>query len=83
MDIQIRIKRTIQEDAYISIPWTEAIMSKKADGTLELDTEKLVALAVETGNKPDVEWKQENLVINPHPIQCPKPDERKIFIDCQ
>jgi hypothetical protein len=83
MDIQLRLQRTIQEDAYISIPWTEAIMSKKADGTLELDTEKLVALAIETGNKPGVEWKQENLVINPHPIQGPKPDERKIFIDCQ
>jgi hypothetical protein len=83
MDIQLRLQRIIQEDAYISIPWTEAIMRKKADGTLELDMEKLVALAVETGNNPDVEWKQESLSIEPHPIQGPKPDERKLFIDCQ
>jgi hypothetical protein len=83
MNIQLRLQRTIQEDAYISIPWTEEIMRRNADGTAELDTEKLVALAVEVGENPGVEWKQESLSIEPHPIQGPKPEERKIFIDCQ
>ena len=77
--IALRVRRVTFEDAYIAVPVTDAIMKPKEDGTLGIDFEALVAEAIRISNDSRVEWRIESSHLEPHPLQGPKPDDRKSF----
>lgn len=77
--IQIRLSRITLEDAYVSVPVTDAITLEKEDGTLGIDFEKLKREAVKWGMDPRVEWQVENLTIDLHATQGARPAERNSF----
>jgi hypothetical protein len=77
--LTLRVRRTTYEDAYVSVPVTSAILKQKEDGTLGIDFEAFVAEAVRISQDPRVEWKVEEHKTEPHPIQGPKPEDRRSF----
>ncbi|MBO9699525.1 MAG: hypothetical protein J7604_04900 [Sporocytophaga sp.] len=77
--IAIRLQRITHEDAYLSVPLTKDVTKEKEDGSLGIDFEKLVAEAVKLSQDPKVEWKIETVHLEPHPVQHPKPEDRKSF----
>jgi len=76
--IAFRLRRIVYEDAYVSIPVTEAVMKSEpeADGTRRLDTDKLIAEAIALGKNEAAEWCVEETQTTPHPVQQPKPEVR-------
>lgn len=77
--VALRVRRTTHEDAYVSVPATDAIMKPNDDGTYGIDFEKFVTEAIRLSQDPRVEWKVEEVMTDAHPIQQPKPDHRKGF----
>lgn len=77
--ILLRVRRTIHEDAYISVPVTTAIMKQNEDGSFALDPEALVVEAAKLAASADVPWATEATTIEPHPIQQPMPEGRTCF----
>lgn len=77
--VMLRLQRITYEDAYVAVPVTESIMSKKEDGTLGIDADALVAEALRISEDERVEWQVESVEVMPHPTQGPKPDGRKSF----
>ncbi|MEV6898505.1 hypothetical protein [Amycolatopsis sp. NPDC051372] len=71
--ISVRLQRTTVEEAYVSVPVSEAVLrdGPEADGSMRLDPEKVMAAAVELGRA--AEWSAEDLRVTPHPIQKPRP----------
>ncbi|MFC9817347.1 hypothetical protein ACFVJM_35445 [Streptomyces virginiae] len=69
--ISVRLQRTTVEEAYVSVPVTDAVMQREPadDGSwsYRLDTDKLFAAAVELGNEAD--WLSEGQQTVVHPIQ--------------
>lgn len=78
--IQLRIKRTTVEDAFVSVPVTSSMMKEKEDGNLGIDGDKLLEQALKLGKESGVEWKVEDVTIEPHGLQGPKPEDRKEFV---
>ena len=77
--ILLHVRRIIHEDAYVSVPVTDAIMTPKEDGTFGLDTDALIAEALGISNDPRVEWRRESSITEPHPTQQPLPEGRTSF----
>jgi len=77
--LSLRVRRITFEDAYVSVPVTSSITKPKDDGTLGIDFEAFVAEAVRISIDPRVEWKAEESRTEPHPMQGPKPEDRKSF----
>jgi hypothetical protein len=79
--IQLRIRRTIHEDAYINVPVTAELLKPEPnpDGTRGLDFNALVRAAVRLGANPAVEWKVEDSAMDVHPVQGPRPEGRSVF----
>ena len=77
--ILLHVRRIIHEDAYVSVPVTDAIMMQKEDGTFGLDTEAFIAEAIRISTDPRVEWRQESSITEPHPTQQPLPEDRTSF----
>ena len=77
--IQLRLKRTIVEDAYVSVFVTDSIMKVKEDGSTGIDFEKFVKEAIALGENSEVDWQIESSVIEAHSIQKNRPEERKSF----
>ena len=77
--IAIRLRRITFEDAYLSVPLTNAITKKQEDGSYGVDFEKFVAEAIHLGQDSKVEWKTETVQLEPHPSQNPVPEDRKNF----
>lgn len=79
--ILVHVRRVIHEDAYIGVPVTSAIMKKEKepDGTYRIDPEKFQAETIRISESLGVEWRQENVSIEPHPIQQPLPVGRVQF----
>lgn len=70
--IQLRLRRTTTEHCFVSVPVTSEILDLQADGTGRVNAEKMFALAVEMASNATIKWHQEEVVIEPHPIQRPK-----------
>lgn len=68
----MRVQRTTVEQAYVSVPVTDAVMQDEpaADGSYRLDGEKLFAAAVELG-RGVATWQLEEREVAVHPIQGP------------
>ena len=69
--VRFRLQRTTTEVASISVPWTEDLTLRRADGSQGIDVEKVVRRAIQLGQSPDVDWQQEQSKIELHPIQPP------------
>jgi hypothetical protein len=72
--ISVRLCRITTEEAYVSVPVTEALMQSEpdADGAFHLDDAKVVAEAVAMGSRLS-SWQVEEQDIQPHPIQKAPP----------
>jgi hypothetical protein len=77
--LALRVRRITYEDAYVAVPVTSTILKQKEDGTLGIDFEAFVAEALRISKDPRVEWKVEELKTEPHPVQGPKPEDRRSF----
>jgi hypothetical protein len=77
--IMFRLRRVTAEDAYVAVPVTAELMNPEptADGTFRLNTDSLWAEALRIGEDPRVEWRTESIATEPHPVQGPKPEDRK------
>ena len=73
-----RLQRTTTEYAYISVPVTDDLVIRQADGNGRIDVDAMVRRAIEMGESPEVTWYPESEDIQPHPIQkAPEPEERQ------
>ena len=77
--MQLRLKRTIIEDCYISVPLTSLMMREKEDGSLGIDVEKFIKEGIKLSENYEVDWRIEDSIIEAHPIQAVRPEERKLF----
>lgn len=77
--IALHLRRTIQQDAFVAVPLTNAITRQNEDGTASIDFEAFVAEAVRISQREGVDWQIEESVTEPHPIQCPLPEGRKSY----
>lgn len=74
--IGLRLRRIVVEDAFIAVPVTDRIMQVDHDGTHRIDPEKFASEAQRIGADPRVEWRAEEVTIEPHPLQTPRPADR-------
>jgi hypothetical protein len=77
--ICFRLRRITIEDAFVRVPVTTEVFkaSPEEDGTLRLDTERLVKAAMNLGDDAKTEWVAEGpATVELHPIQGPPPDGR-------
>jgi hypothetical protein len=77
LSVALRLRRVTYEDAYVAVPVTDAIFRQKADGSMGIDFEALVAAAVRIGEDPRADWRVEGRETEAHPMQGPKPDDRE------
>ena len=77
--IQLRLKRTIIEDCYVSVPVTNSIMTEKENGSFGIDFEKFVKEAISISANQNVDWQIESSIIEAHSTQAVKPEIRKLF----
>jgi len=74
--IGVRLRRTVLESAFVSVPITEEVMQPEADaqGRRRLDAEKVMAAAVRLGLEPSTRWEPESApLVEFHPVQTPPP----------
>ncbi len=76
VSISVRVRRTITQDAYVSVLVRDAVMKVDEDGAARLDPDRIFARAVELGGHPDAEWRTESTTVAVHPTQSPPPAER-------
>jgi hypothetical protein len=74
--IALRLRKTIFEDAYVSVPVTQEILKENEDGSFGIDFEKFVAEAIRISEDPSTDWRLETTQVDPHPVQSPRPDNR-------
>jgi hypothetical protein len=80
--IVLRLRRTVQEDAYVAVPVSDSIMKAdpEPDGTRRIDFARFVAEAIRLSGDPAVEWRAEGpAAVETNPIQQPVPANRKVF----
>jgi hypothetical protein len=79
--IVLRLQRTVVEDAYVAVPMTAAIMKQEPepDGSCRIDFDAFVREAVRLSGSDSVEWAPEQRTIQPHSVQQPVPDGRRVF----
>jgi hypothetical protein len=76
----LHLRRTVYEDAYVSVPLTGAVMrTDPKDGFLRIDFDLLAAQAGRISENPKVEWRTESTVVEPHPVQQPLPEDRRTY----
>lgn len=74
--ISLRLRRTTVEYAYVSVPVDDAIVRPDESGVGRIDAERMTAVAVQFGGRPEVVWYPEDRDIVPHPMQkAPEPGE--------
>ncbi len=79
--IVVHVRRVTFADAFVAVPVTNAITEKKEDGTFGVDSDALIANALRISNNQEVEWQVESSHIEPHPVQMPIPENRKVLDD--
>lgn len=70
--ISFRLRRTSQEEAFVSVPVTDEVLQEEADerGHRRLDVEKLTNAAIRLGSGADVRWRVEGKpIVELHPVQ--------------
>lgn len=72
--IQLRLQRTTMEHCFVSVPVASDVLDEQPDGTGRINSNKLVALAIQMAHLPGVRWLPEEVTIHRHPIQRPKGD---------
>jgi hypothetical protein len=78
--ILLHLRRTVYEDAYVSVPLTGAVMRlDPTDGSQRIDFDLLVAEAKRISENPQVEWRAESTAVEPHPVQQPLPEDRRTY----
>ncbi len=77
--ISLRVRRTTVEDAYVNVPVTDAVMKPTGEGTFGIDVDAFAAEGIRLSQDPRVEWQTESSTTECHPIQQPKPENRKVF----
>jgi hypothetical protein len=83
--IQVRVRRTTVEFAYVLVPVDSQIMRtdeagvevRDEKGSARIDGEKFAAQAVALAASPIVEWYQESSHIEPHPLQKPREENEQ------
>ena len=68
--VSFRLRRVSVEERYVSVPVDRTMMrtQPEEDGSFRLDTDKLVAAAIELG-QDDSAWLPEEREVTLHPIQ--------------
>jgi hypothetical protein len=77
--ICFRLRRTTVEDAFVRVPINGAVMQPRLgeDGTLRLDTDRVIQLAVSLGNDASTKWIIDGQpVVEAHPLQMAPTDGR-------
>jgi len=70
VSIRVRLRRTTQESLFVHVPLTEDLWKDpNADGSRNLDGEKVIQRGVEIGRELDQGWELEDTTIIPHPWQ--------------
>jgi hypothetical protein len=79
--ILLHVRRTRVEDAYVSVPVTDAVLRAEADaeGNRRIDVEAFVREGVAIAGNPTVEWRVEEERTEMHPVQKPLPEDRTSF----
>lgn len=78
--IVLRLRRTVQEDAYVAVPISDAILKTEPDGSRRIDFDRFVAEAIRLSADPAVEWRVEGPAsVETNPIQQPIPPGRTVF----
>jgi hypothetical protein len=54
--IQLRVRRVIHEDAFVSVPVIDAITKVGDDGNRKIDVDALVAAGLRLAEEPAVTW---------------------------
>jgi hypothetical protein len=72
--ISVRLRRTVVEERYVSVPVTEAVLQDQPDedGSLRLDGQKVFEEALRLG-ADEQDWLPEDRTVEVHPIQQPPP----------
>jgi hypothetical protein len=72
--VSFRLQRVTTETAHVSVPLSEDLWQPNPDGsgTFTINTEKLLATAIELGRLPSTRWTVDgDVLITPHPVQTP------------
>jgi hypothetical protein len=75
--IQWRLRRTIIEDCYVSVPVTSEVMDFDESGKHRLNVGKVRAAALAIGDLSEC-WAVEQSDIDVHPIQRPRPESVEV-----
>ena len=67
--VSFRMQRITVECAYVSVPITPDLVVQRPDGTVGLDVDRMIHLAIELAEVPDVAWQPESCDIQLHPVQ--------------
>ncbi|WP_405822268.1 hypothetical protein OG241_38775 [Streptomyces sp. NBC_01390] len=75
--VSVRLRRTVVEERYVSVPITDAVMNPDPDedGARHIDSAKLVAAAIQLG-QDDADWLPEEREVKLHPIQQAPPQHQ-------
>ena len=77
--ISIRLRRTTHEEAFVSVPVTDAVKQDTPDdqGRFFLDGRKVMDVAVRLGAEHNISWRREGEpVVEPHPVQAAPNEDR-------
>ena len=76
LSVQIRLRRTTIEYAYVNVEVTPDLIG--SDG--KLDSEGIFRRALEYGQEPQIVWYKEEQIVEPHPVQQQRePHEKSLF----
>jgi hypothetical protein len=76
--ISIRLRRTIYQEAFVSVPVDDAVKQDAPDaqGRFSLDGDKVMSVAARLGKNPTTHWITEgDPVIEVHPVQTAPNDD--------
>lgn len=77
--VSLRLRRVTYEDAYVSVPVTDAVLRTDNDGQQKLDGQGVFDEGIRMSSDPRVEWRVESSEIEVHPSQRPRPDDRRTY----
>src|SRR5512141_2449206 len=77
--ISLRLRRVTYEDAYVSVPVTDAVVRTEADGSRHLDGQAVFDEGLKMAADPRVEWRHETTEVEVHTEQTPRPDDRRTY----
>ncbi len=79
LSVQVHLRRIILEDAYVAVPITRDMVKQDPDGNNQIDVDMMLAQALSTGERLEVEWAVESTQTTVHPTQCTQPAHRQVF----